>query len=306
METLAVRLELWLASQRRSLKLSTWLDYQSAIRSRITPGLGHLPLDQVTPRVVREWVAGLPCGNKRVNNLLIPLRSVLREAFLDEEIEKDLAGRIRNLKVVKEEPDPLSPVELRRVIEAAAWESRLQAWVQFAAWSGLRTGEQIALLWEDVDFNAGCVWIRRSRTRGETADPKTAAGQRRLALLSPAREALKLIEPFTRLLRREVFHDPKTGQPWASDAPIRRAWRQTLKNAGVRYRSPYHTRHTFASMLLSAGESPMWVAHQMGHTDWGMIRMRYGRWLPDSDPEAGQRATKLWNSMATRKSSVGR
>lgn len=49
-----------------------------------------------------------------------------------------------------------------------------------------------------------------------------------------------------------------------------------LKKAGVRYRRPYQTRHTFASMLLSAGEHPMWVAQQMGHSDWTMIAQVYG------------------------------
>ncbi|MBF0283162.1 MAG: site-specific integrase [Magnetococcales bacterium] len=303
MNTLGERLDIWLASKKREVKLSTWLDYENAIRSRIKPGLGRLPLDQVTPRMVREWVAGLTCGNKRVNNLLIPLRAVLKEAFLDEEIDRDLAGRIRNLKVIKEEPEPLSANELKRVLGAAAWEPRLKAFFQFAAWTGLRTGEQIALRWEDVDLVAGYIFIRRSKTRGEISDPKTAAGQRRLLLLPPAREALKLIEPFTRLMRGEVFHDPKTSAPWTSDAPIRRVWRQLLKNASVSYRSPYHTRHTFASMLLSAGENPMWVAQQMGHRDWGMIRMRYGRWLQDSDPDAGKRAVRLWeNAMNQRRS----
>ena len=63
-----------------------------------------------------------------------------------------------------------------------------------------------------------------------------------------------------------------------------------LRKGGVRYRNPYQTRHTWASMMLSAGEHPMWVASQMGHKDWGMIRRHYGRWIPDADPTAGGRA----------------
>ncbi len=34
----------------------------------------------------------------------------------------------------------------------------------------------------------------------------------------------------------------------------------------------------------------MWVAQQMGHKDWGMIRKIYGRWIPEMRPEAGNRA----------------
>jgi integrase len=43
----------------------------------------------------------------------------------------------------------------------------------------------------------------------------------------------------------------------------------TLKKANIDYRNPYQTRHTYASQMLSRGENPMWVAHQLGHKDWG-------------------------------------
>lgn len=62
-----------------------------------------------------------------------------------------------------------------------------------------------------------------------------------------------------------------------------------MKKAGVRYRRPYQTRHTYASMMLSAGEHPMWVAKQMGHTDWTMIARVYGRWMPQADQNAGRK-----------------
>ncbi|MFM0738579.1 integrase [Paraburkholderia xenovorans] len=65
-----------------------------------------------------------------------------------------------------------------------------------------------------------------------------------------------------------------------------------MKRAGVRYRNPYQTRHTYASMVLSAGEHPIWVAKQMGQADWTMIARVYGRWMPSADDLAGDRAVE--------------
>lgn len=62
----------------------------------------------------------------------------------------------------------------------------------------------------------------------------------------------------------------------------------------MRYRRPYQTRHTYASMMLSAGEHPMWVAQQMGHSDWTMIARIYGRWMPSADYNAGEKAEVMW------------
>jgi integrase len=72
-------------------------------------------------------------------------------------------------------------------------------------------------------------------------------------------------------------------------------WVPAMKKAGVRYRRPYQTRHTYASMMLSAGEHPMWVAKQMGHSDWTMIARVYGRWMPAADVTAGTKAETLWS-----------
>ena len=63
----------------------------------------------------------------------------------------------------------------------------------------------------------------------------------------------------------------------------------------MRYRYPYQTRHTYASMMLSAGENPLWVAAQMGHKDWSMIARVYGKWIPEADPLAGAKAVTLWS-----------
>ena len=57
-------------------------------------------------------------------------------------------------------------------------------------------------------------------------------------------------------------------------------WKPALERAGIQYRYPYQCRHTYASMMLSQGRNPMWVAKQLGHSDRGMIRRVYGGWLP--------------------------
>jgi integrase len=100
---------------------------------------------------------------------------------------------------------------------------------------------------------------------------------------------------FTFLADDIIFQNPRTNEPWEGDQPIRRTlWEPALKKAGVRYRNPYQTRHTYASMMLTAGEHPMWVAQQMGHADWGMIRQVYGRFIPSAVNDSGDKAVALF------------
>jgi len=120
---------------------------------------------------------------------------------------------------------------------------------------------------------------------------KTSAGRRSVKLLRPALEALKAQKAQTFLADQEIFQNPRMLERWAGDQPIQKTmWMPAMKKSGVRYRRPYQTRHTYASMMLSAAEHPMWVVKQMGHTDWRMIARAYGRWMPSAPDDAGTKA----------------
>jgi integrase len=119
---------------------------------------------------------------------------------------------------------------------------------------------------------------------------KTSAGLRDVQLLEPAYQALIAQKAFTFIQGAAIFHDPRTAQRWTDRSIREKMWQPALRRAKVRYRRPYQTRHTYASMMLVAGENPMWVAKQMGHTDWSLTAKRYARWIPSDMPEAGRKA----------------
>jgi integrase len=98
--------------------------------------------------------------------------------------------------------------------------------------------------------------------------------RREVELLQPALEALNAHKAHTLLKGAEVFQRPGTTERWPGDKAIPECfWSSALKRARVRYRNPYQTRHTYASMMLMAGENPLWLARQMGHKDASITLM---------------------------------
>ena len=66
-----------------------------------------------------------------------------------------------------------------------------------------------------------------------------------------------------------------------------RIWKPALKKAGLDIRRLYETRHTFATLMLDAGELPGWVQKMMGHETLQMIHDRYYSYIKNYQREDG-------------------
>lgn len=277
--TVSEALKNWLISKQKRCQYSTLKSYNSIVYHHLVPEFGDIALANLTARRVQDWADGLMLSNKRINNIISPLRQMMEDAYRDYHIKENPLSRLKQLPTDFREPNPFTRSEVQLILQQLEGQSRNL--IQFAFSSGLRTSELIALRWQDVDFHKDRIYIRVAVVERREKTTKTASGLRTVSLNDQSRESLKSQKIFSANEDR-VFIDPKTGCPWRSDQIIRkRVWMPALKAAGLEYRNPYQTRHTYASMLLSRGENPLWVAQQMGHKDWGMIRKIYGRWIGD-------------------------
>lgn len=249
-------------------------------------------LQSLTRAEVRNKVASLNLSRKRLLNLLTPLRGALGQALDDEIIETNpLSGfKVRRISAPVEKIDPFTREEVDRLGRTDLGE----LWI-FWAWTGLRSGEVIGLRWGDMDSECVGIAIRRSVRVGREKRPKTSAGERRVVLLPDARAA---VAGLARGIETDpVFRSPSTGERWHEDRALARAFRKACEASNVRYRYPYQLRHTFASWALSSGENPLWVAKQMGHSDAQMVFRVYGKYMPDMNPDAGQKMSSSKGSI---------
>ncbi len=74
-------------------------------------------------------------------------------------------------------------------------------------------------------------------------------------------------------------------KPYYSVSSSSARYHASVKRAGIRRRNPYHTRHTFACWLLSAGANPSFIANQMGHENAQMVYEIYSAWIEELNGE---------------------
>ena len=67
---------------------------------------------------------------------------------------------------------------------------------------------------------------------------------------------------------------------------IRRIYKRILQKAGLRDIRVHNTRHTFSSLLLTDGVTPVYVKEQLGHSSIQMTVDIYGHLIPNSNREA--------------------
>ena len=296
-------MSLWLQDIKQSLKRSTWVIYRRIVNHQIADAVGDMLIGDLEWRHIKTWLSQKEASKKTKDNILSVLRTALDDAVDDGLLlYNPVAGhknRRDNSKPKTDEIDPFDAGERAAILkEAKGQEHNL---IQFAFWTGLRISELCALDWNDVDWVDNQVYIQRALTQHaqEPETTKTAAGRRFVKLLPAALEALTAQKAHTYLQGEAIFHNPRTGERWTGDMVIRkRMWTRILKRAGVRYRYPQQMRHTYASMMLQAGESVMWVSKQMGHTSWAFTARTYSRWVSLDSPDAGEKAAARWGENA--------
>ncbi|ENL2658449.1 DUF3596 domain-containing protein [Enterobacter hormaechei] len=275
--------------EMRKLSPSTIGGYKKC-RSALS-SLHMFPASELTPAALKTWIQSQKTTLKTIRNQLSFLRSALDEAVTDGVLQINpvslvTASRYQSDKSEAESSyvvDPLSPAEVDALLSAAGnkqWENLFR----FAIQTGLRSSELCALSWRDIDFVGKTAHVQNASVVGVIKGTKTKAGTRKVELTEEALTALASQKLFTFMRNETIFEDPKTNKPWANaDAIRKKAWIPTLRKAGIRYRNPYQTRHTYATKHISQGANLFWLAGQMGHKGPEMLFRQYGRYLSHYD-----------------------
>ncbi len=164
----------WMRGKIPTLKPSTRDKYAGMLDQHILPALGDHYLDAISPQDVILWRDAQHAKASTVNSRLRVLRALLRDAQADLGLPRDPCARIRTLPEKPPVGNRLKPGDLQRVL--AYLREDEPGWYPLfltMALTGARFGEVSALRWDDIDEDAGVIWIRRSQWQGRVGTTKT-------------------------------------------------------------------------------------------------------------------------------------
>ena len=300
--TLDAFAETFLQRIQHTRKLSTHEGYQQTLTRNIKPMLGKLDLHAVTREKVKGLaMAGLEKGQspKTVQNTIRCLSSLFSHAVEDGLLTVNPAlkpGKFLPKISKRRGINPLTRAEVATLLNSAkAHASRYYPVLLCAARTGLRMGELLALQWEDLDFRERFILVSRNYTHWKLTTPKSGES-RRVDMSLELTQVLKDLK-----LERQIDAGASgTGvPPWVfcnenggllHPNNLRdRIFYGLLKKAELRQVRFHDLRHSYASLLLQQGESPVYVKEQLGHSSIQITVDCYGHLIPGGNKQAVDR-----------------
>ena len=268
----------------------TRADYRALARKHIAPTLGPLDVDEVTPADVGRWANAL---EKKVSAKTIAnLRALLSAAFgyaVDEKLRGDNPmRRLRRSRAGEHERADmvcLTPQEFSHL--RSLFPEHWRPFVTFLAGTGVRFGEAVALVVNDVDLLATTPVVRitkgwRRKPGGfEVAPPKSRKSRRTVSL--PA-DVVDAVLPLTTRPSSELLFLNQHGSRVLHANYYNRIWVPTVERfaaeTGKRPRV-HDLRHSHASWLIAAGVPLPVIQDRLGHESITTTVGTYGHLMPD-------------------------
>lgn len=278
--------DLFLQIGSNSWKPSTIFKYESIVAKRLN-FLYDREIESIKASELRLWFSQM---NKEVSaKTLRDYKSCLNQIFqlakYDELIRNNPIDYIRNFNLIKPKIQPFTDTEVNRILEASkAYSSKFQMFLKIGFYTGMRTGEILALKKENIDFKKKLINVELSRSKFGENSPKTAGSIRQVPIVDALYYDLWC---YCRLTFTAYLFVNQYCEPYNTDFSFTRyCWKPLLKSLGIPYRKLYVMRHTYATNILKNTDiSPYELSRLLGHSSTEMVFNRYVKFIENQKDE---------------------
>jgi integrase len=306
-ETFGQYLERWLPTIRSTVRANTFESYRSNVDVHLIPGLGHVPLRQLTRTMFSTFYdelgrTGRSDGQGGLSPRSVHLAHVVAHKALRDAVKDNLIAR-------NPTEDANVPAKVRS--KTTSWtaeqvtqflgsvrDHRLYAAFLTLATTGMRRGELCGLRWADVDLETGTLAVRQVVSLDKytpfLSEPKTAKSRRVVALDKGTVAALKTWH------RIQLEEQIAAGPAWqATDLVFCRkngtilhpqslstAFDQAAQKAGLSGISIHGLRHSHASLGLASGVPLVIMSERLGHSSVAITGDIYSHSIPSQHQAA--------------------
>ena len=275
--------DLYLEDCRHRLKPTTLNTKETMIEGKILPYFRNMSMDHITPATIRHWQNTLmakgysPTYLKSIHTQASTIFNFAVKYYRLSSNPCKMAGTIGKRQA--DEMKIWTPEEFSCFVRAV--RNKPCSWVAFHLlfWTGIRSGELLALTREDFNFEEHTMSITKNYARQKQSDliltPKTPKSKRIVAL-----------PPFLTEMVREYAETHMTGRLFPQTKHyLYHEMQRGCAASGVPKIRIHDLRHSHASFLIEKGFSPLLIAERLGHENIQTTLQIYSHLYPNKQSE---------------------
>lgn len=277
--TISEWLDIWYETHKNDWKVSSQIQRENAIKHQMKPLLGKYKLadlDKATYK--RVYINELL---KKYEPSTVRLFHRLFKVAINSAVDNEIIPRNRFNKIVisgdKDKDNFLTSEELKTFLAGAKECENITNYtlILLLAYTGLRKGEALGLTWEDIDFDAHTLTVRRTRDNKGVRTPKTNRSYRTIRIDKKLIQQLKVYRSWCKETmlsfgekysdERYIFISYQSGTPVAENT-LSYAFDRIINKTGVKRITPHGLRHTHATILISQKQPVNVISERLGNT----------------------------------------
>lgn len=258
------------------------------VLSPVVERLGRVRLARLSPLHIASLLEDLRregMGTRSLELCWATLHTCLEDAVEMGLLGSNPVSRVPRPRHQPREGQDWTLEDMRAFLRACLEDGRPLAWgLGLMLLSGLRPGEMLGLRWEDIDWDAEALKVRRAITwAGSTwhlGRPKTRTGERAIALPALALDVL------SRLPRGEGFAFWDKAPPTSKQ--VSKVMGELCERTGLPRRPAHYLRHCHATLLAASGLDVKTLQRRLGHAQASVTLDVYAHALGEMDRRAAE------------------
>ncbi len=281
-------LESYMNFTKNRVKESSFYDMESKIRNRLEPHFFGMTMNQITPKIISDWVEKLDYAYKSKIWIFSTLSAIYKYGHRYYNITDimDRVDRPRNMEPPKE-MEIWTPAELAQFLPCVV-QIPYRLYYLTLYLTGCRRGEGAALTWNDLHGNS--LRINKSITTKTKSGPYIITTPKNKGSIRTITIPTYLTQIFEMHKEEQMV---EYGEEWSPDlfifggkrplptTTVDRYFANSIKIADVKKIRIHDLRHSCASLLIHKGVSIVAVSRQLGHSNVEQTLNTYSHLLPD-------------------------
>lgn len=271
---------LFLEISKTYYKISTFDKVSGIVKNRLNY-FNEYEITHIKTSFIKTWIFGISdVGIKSKKHYLGVLSQIFDLALNDDVITRNPVKSIKLPKYIKTQIKPFLACEVLQILkESEKYNLKFQMFLKMGFYTGMRTGEILALKIKDIDLNRRIIYVNSSRSRFGESSPKTKNSVRKIPIMDVLFDDLK---SFVISLKNNFYlFETQYKKPYKDDFVFTRLfWRVILNKLNLEYRRLYSMRHTFATnILLNSSLTPLELSKILGHSNCEMVYKIYASYV---------------------------